>query len=93
VGRDTAVYAEESADVSDAVRAWALERGSRETYRIVLAGYEGEHDELESAGWRVVSWKAHGGYSHLSGNQDNPNRHRERLWFSPHCISRQEALF
>jgi hypothetical protein len=50
--------------------------------RIVLSGYEGEHDALQGRGWRVVEWKANGGYGNAAGNE---NRHRERLWLSPHC--------
>jgi len=52
-----------------------------------LAGYEGEHESLAALGWRVQAWSARGGYASLAGN-DSPgaNRHRERLWFSPHCL-------
>ncbi len=56
--------------------------------RIVLSGYEGEHDALQSKGWRVVSWKANGGYGNAAGNE---NGKRERLWLSPHCLG-DEAL-
>jgi hypothetical protein len=86
VGRCEGIYDEESADVSAAVRKWALERGERPTYRIVIAGYEGEHDELESKGWKVIGWKAVGGYGNLGKAKGNENRKRERLWLSPHCL-------
>lgn len=85
VERDVDIYDQESPDVAKAVAEWAAERGDRKTYRIVLAGYEGEHDWLEGRGWRVIAWKAHGGYSTLTG-QASENRHRERLWLSPHCV-------
>lgn len=62
------------------VRAWAIEAGKRRDMRVVLAGLEGEHDM--PAGWRCVPWKARGGYGNAAGNE---NRHRERLWLSPHC--------
>lgn len=66
------------------VRAWAIEAGKRRDMRVVLAGLEGEHDM--PATWRCVPWKARGGYG---GQRDdgtvNENRHRERLWLSPHC--------
>lgn len=66
------------------VRAWAIEAGKRRDMRVVLAGLEGEHDM--PAAWRCVPWKARGGYG---GQRDdgtvNENRHRERLWLSPHC--------
>lgn len=71
------------------VRAWAIEAGKRRDMRVVLAGLEGEHDM--PAGWRCVPWKARGGYGNRAGNV---NRHRERLWLSPHCEgARQPSLF
>jgi DNA adenine methylase len=92
VGRCEEIYDEESADVSTAVRKWALERGERPTYRIVIAGYEGEHDELEKYGWRVVTWKAQGGYGNMGKAKGNENRKRERLWLSPHCLWEERSL-
>jgi DNA adenine methylase len=65
------------------VRAWAIEAGKRRDMRVVLAGLEGEHD---MPGWRCVPWKARGGYgSQRDDGTVNENRHRERLWLSPHC--------
>ena len=80
-------------DLSAEVRAWCAEHDADPRLRIVLSGYAGEHDALEARGWRVAGWKANGGYSNASA--DNPNRHRERLWLSPHCLdaSRQPSLF
>ena len=41
-------------------------------------------------GWSTHAWKAKGGYS--AG--ENGNQHRERIWFSPHCLdARQGSLF
>mgnify|MGYP000060609739 CR=1 FL=1 len=77
--------------LSAEVRAWALKHGANPRLRIVLSGYAGEHDELEGEGWRVVEWKANGGFSNASG--ENVNRHRERLWCSPACVgARQLSL-
>lgn len=73
-------------DVSSDVRAWAIENGADPLLRIVLCGYEGEHDMPSS--WRVVEWKAAGGYGRKDGNK---NRHRERLWFSPACFGAQQG--
>lgn len=83
-GRDVDLYAEESLTVAHDVRAWCLENGGNPLLRIALCGYAGEHEELEVKGWSVLAWKAQGGY----GNQgeDNANRIKERVWFSPHCI-------
>ena len=60
-------------------------------WRIVLAGYEGEHDDLESDGWHVVAWDTSdgqfnsGGYGRKAGGQAEENATRERLWLSPAC--------
>lgn len=69
--------------ISADVREWALEAGKNPKMRVVLAGYEGEH-EMPSD-WRVVAWKAKGGYGNQGG--DNANARRERLWMSPACLS------
>ena len=82
-GRDMNCYAVDCGSVAHRVREWAVEAGKRKDMRIILAGYEGEHPMPPD--WRVVAWKAHGGY----GNQadENPNAHRERLWMSPACAA------
>jgi hypothetical protein len=75
------LYACDGLDIAPRTRAWALEHGDDPRYRIVLAGYEGEHDMPET--WRVLPWKSSGG----SKNSD-----RERLWISPHCIDGTKEL-
>jgi hypothetical protein len=57
--------------------------GNNPLLRIALCGYEGEHDMPKE--WDCVAWKAVGGYGNQSEN--NENARRERIWFSPHCIS------
>jgi len=89
--RDVNLYHHDSTTVASEVMQWCLERGSKYTYRIVLAGYE-EHQELLSYSWTCQNWKSHGGYANTSrnGKQDNrgkKNRHREVLYFSPHCLT------
>jgi DNA adenine methylase len=84
-GRDPDCYTVDSANVANAVRAWCLERGNDSRMRIVLAGYDGEHNDLEREGWRVVAWSGHGGYAGQRRYGVNTNRHKERLWASPHC--------
>ena len=85
--RDTSVYAHDDSAVHHAVRAWCIEHGASADLRIVLAGYDTEHEELERHGWRVVEWFKSGflkgGYSQRSAKQ----QHRERLWLSPHCLA------
>lgn len=82
------------AGVSADVRAWCLEHGADPALRIVLAGYAGEgHEALEAEGWRVVAWKASGGFGNTSKLRDEgstrgaSNAGRERLWLSPHCLA------
>jgi hypothetical protein len=91
-GRDPSLYAHDDLDVAAKVRAWSVENGDNPKLRICLAGYEGEHEM--PASWQCVPWKAGGGYAASAGNHENA--HRERLWFSPHCLpvyARQTTLF
>jgi len=81
--RDPKIYNNDSLTVAGDVRQWCLENGNNPKLRIALAGYDVEHTDLEAHGWTKVRWKARGGMS--SGNDDNQNRHRECLWFSPYC--------
>ena len=71
--------------------AWCKERGKIPSYRIVLAGYE-EYEELLSEGWTKQNWKAGGGYSNQKSNNTENNRHRETLYFSPHCLCHQKQI-
>lgn len=84
--RSTKLYAHDSADVAERARAWAIAHGDNPRIRIVLAGLEGEHPM--PSGWREVAWKGPAGLGRRSGN-----RHRERLWLSPHCLADQGPLF
>ena len=72
-------------DVAVAVRNWAVYRGDDPSMRIALCGYEGEHEM--PASWACVGWKARGGYGSQRKDGENLNRKRERIWFSPHCLS------
>ncbi len=92
-GRDNNIYANEDLSVAHDVRAWCIQNENR--CKIVLAGYEGEHNELQARGWRVVAWKAKGGYAHNGKKKGagDVNRHRERLWISPRCETAQGSLY
>jgi hypothetical protein len=85
--RDGDIYHHDSTDVAKEVNAWALERGKKETYRIVLTGYE-EHMNLLDHGWTAQAWKANGGYANQS-KEKNTNCEREMIYFSPHCLQNQ----
>jgi len=93
-GRTADIYAKDCNQVAHDVRAWCLENGNDTRLRIALCGYEGEgHEALEAAGWDVVAWKAHGGYGAGKDASGDVNKLRERIWFSPHCLSaKQSAL-
>ena len=77
-------------DCSKAVREWAVENGENDLLRIALCGYEGEHDMPET--WEEFAWKADGGYANRSDGRGKANRHRERIWFSPHCLKVEGQL-
>ena len=80
-----AVYANES-DCAPDVLAWAKKNGDNPKLRICLAGYDGEHNDLQELGWRVHEWKAVGGYANQGDTRGRENAAKERLWFSPHCL-------
>lgn len=82
-----AVY--RTTSVSAQVNAWCVENGAEPMLRIALCGYDDEHQNLEEMGWSCVAWKAAGGYGNRrnkDGQDGNHNAHRERIWFSPHCL-------
>lgn len=85
------LYRTDSLSVAHAVREWALENGKRKDMRIALCGYEGEHDMPQD--WAVYSWNAGEGFGGQAEKRSGNGR-RERIWFSPHCLSaRQRSLF
>jgi hypothetical protein len=89
--RDSTLYSVDSLSVAHDVREWCIANGDNPRYRIVLAGYENEHAAHMPDGWRMVAWKTNGGYSN-NNKAGNVNRHKERLWFSPHCLGNESAV-
>lgn len=83
------LYAVDCQQVAHAVREWAIEQGKNPLMRIVLAGYQGEH-EMPSD-WRQHRWSAVGGYALMGDNKARENRHRETLWLSPACCDISES--
>ena len=100
-GRATDLYASDSLSVAHDVREWAVRVGDDPKWRIVLAGFDGEHD-MSAAGWTEHEWFTAG---FLTGGMANTGgeghaghqQHRERLWASPHCVApavqMQDALW
>jgi DNA adenine methylase len=71
-------YEDRTGTVAADVWQWALANGDNPRLRIVVAGYE--DGRTLPHGWTAIERIEKGGYG--SGNG---NRHRERLWCSPHC--------
>lgn len=76
------VYNEDSRSVAGDVMAWAIANGDNPMLRIALCGYEADYQM--PSGWETWHWKAAGGYENQSDDPSG-NRHREVIWFSPHC--------
>ena len=97
--RSSDLYAQDSLTVAHQVREWCLANGHNPRYRVVLAGFDGEHGtELTDAGWSEVEWYAAGWLAGGMGNTGATGHQqaRERLWLSPHCLAvdpAQPSLF
>lgn len=85
-------YHKEDFDVAHDVRAWAIERGKKPSYRIVIAGYD-EHSELADHGWTLQEWRTSGGYAKTAkgDSRGKKNKAREVLWFSPYCLKQVQT--
>jgi DNA adenine methylase len=80
------VYSEDSMFLSHEVAEWAVGHGDNPRLRIALCGYEGEHSMPSS--WVCIPWKANGGYGNqASQSRGRENAGKERIWFSPHCLT------
>jgi Fe-S cluster biogenesis protein NfuA len=79
----SAVYTHDTDTIWRETRDWAVANGDNPELRIALCGYEGDHEIPDS--WECVEWKASGGYGRSA--RGRANRDRERIWFSPHCLS------
>ena len=76
------LYAESSAGVAAEVLGWCARNVTDQ--RVVLCGYDNEHDALLDHDWRVIEGRSGGGAGY-SVRSDNGRR--ERLWLSPACLS------
>jgi DNA adenine methylase len=70
------------------VLEWCNERGDDPNLRIALCGYEGIEPP---AGWSTHEWEASGGHGNRTNGRARENAARERIWFSPHCLSEQQV--
>ncbi len=89
--RNNTLYAHESTTVAHDVRDWCIQHGKDPQLRIVLAGFEGEHEALSAHGWTSVQWFKSG---YLRGGMGGKlgQQARERLWLSPHCEIEQDLF-
>ena len=92
-GRTEGLYAEDSLTVAHDAREWAIKAGRNPLMRIAFAGYDGEH--TFPTDWDCVAWKAQGGFgSQSEDGSGRDNAVRERIWYSPACLSaNQQDLF
>lgn len=74
------LYTHGDTTISADVREWCK---TATGLRIVLCGYDDEHAELESLGWKVAEGVSGGGAGY-STRRDNGRR--ERLWLSRECL-------
>ncbi len=89
--RDGGIYGTDLGDMDRlvaGVHRYCREWGAKPNIRIVLAGYQGEHDALESIGWESVAWKGSGYGNRTEAGKDNAAR--ERLWISPNCLAAEK---
>lgn len=78
--RSRGLYSSETQGVAAEVAEWCREHGDDPELRLALCGYKGEHEMPKN--WSVYTRKGARGYS----NKENQNRHKETIWFSPHCL-------
>lgn len=83
------VYNHDSTSVAAEARDWAITAGKRKDMRIAFAGYENEHQFPDN--WSVLRWKAAGGFGSQGDSQGRANKSRETIWFSPACLSPEQA--
>lgn len=79
------VYSVDCQEVGRDVAKWAIEQGNHWLMRIAVCGYEGEYEF--PANWECFQWATSGGYASQGESQGRANKERERIWFSPHCLS------
>lgn len=68
-------------------------RDAAPAVRIVLAGFDTEHEVLEREhGWTCVEWFRGGFLKGGMGKQSEKgtSQKRERLWLSPNCLGQEE---
>ena len=88
-GRTEGLYATDSLTVAHDAREWAIAEGRNPLMRIAFSGYDGEHEFPKD--WDCVAWKARGGFGSQGDSIGRANAGRERIWYSPACISTDQS--
>jgi len=78
-------YDDGTGDTARGVWDWAVLHGDIPWLRIVVAGYDDGREIPD--GWSETVYSGWSGYQ----STDNANRHRERLWCSPHCVHAEQG--
>jgi len=80
---------------SKEVYKFCRDNGKRKNLRIAVCGYDSDGYEklVTKHGWSEFKWSASSGFAVYGENEDTRNnRHRERIYFSPHCRNQQRGL-
>ena len=89
------LYRVDNHSIANGVREWAIANGNNKRLRIVLAGYEEEHAAKMPPDWRMFAWSGNKSYGTSAAvgckTGNDANRHNERLWFSPHCLTAESG--
>ena len=56
--------------------------------RVILCGYDDEHNDLLEHGWTVIDGKSGSGAGYST---NAANGRQERLWLSPDCITAHQG--
>lgn len=81
--REKRLYREDDADLSAAVRTWAIENGDNPQLRIALCGWDTEHGGAMPSSWTMHAWRS---------TSSSKSRAKERIWLSPHCLAADTQL-
>ena len=84
---DLYAHADSDGSLSAAAREWAA--AAPPDLRVVLCGYEDEHDDLLPLGWSRVNGRSGGGAGYATASDAG---RRERLWMSPGCNVTEQGV-
>lgn len=79
-GREKRLYHQEDLQIGHEVFEWCKAYGDPPNLRIALCGYAGEYDMPRT--WEEYAWSSTGGSQYSD---------KERVWFSPNCLKREEG--